>query len=997
MAAKRVKHADDLGKGCADLLEELQRELREVHQVSRRQEELLRRIGAHLHVEGVARNDGLEDIEDEEANGAAISPTPRGAEVQTRDQEATPQERWVGSGARGNTAVSCGAMSSAKGEENIGNWGSSSAVSPARGDTIGSLGSSDRLCAEGDPNDMTVMQSSMVAPSDFAEHLDAVVHGTRLSYSVSSQVASVIIGADARFDSGGSAWHPLSSSRLVYDLLSLLLIVCDSFAMPFAVSWKVGDSGPWAVWTWVVRLFWSCDIILSFFTGYRATTTRLELHIRQAAKRYLKTSFASDLFIVTCDWASVLVSDEMQLMRMGRIVSYARLSRGLRLFLHRRRINRLVYMLKSFNLKKEARLLLDIGMAMLGISWLTHLFCCIWYSIGMDPHQSDTGITWLTLGTDENLQPGTLYAYVTSLHWALTQMTPGSMEVVPKSSGERVYAITVLFLGLVLSTSLISTITAMMTQYRMGLEVAHKNFRMLDSYLQQTRASAALTRTIKAQVAARLSDAQRLKSHDVSHLGLVSSSLREALWCQVCMGHLETHPFWSAWSRMDLHCLESFCNAAMSPDSVTQGDIIFHEKHPDHQMYIVATGELAYTPGPSAVECLLRLESKDLKLHKGMWCSELALWVKWRHAGTMHAACTSEVMHINMSNWRVDGEDIGIGISVLAGYARAFIKYMDLHFEGRSDLPQMVSCEKVISEIPHDLRLKLSEPIMDYFYNSGPTDNENAWLTNPLTELRLKCPKNLSKLRLEVTSGLCDIGVIAGELVRFAFVVALKVYRHTSEMEAALRAHVLRLSSGEAAVAGHFLVCLASLDAEGNPVKVGASLPGTKCQDKETNQESLDRVIKSDLRFVAPSIRRSANFRKEVESFFRESPTYGIRTKYCRTTYMSLLDDSLERYTVKVPPAPLGEQLEEEQRRRFMFRRRRTTEEFLKHWARATDVLNTIKEVIVLSNEKGGGDIYVWLQQADFDTISEKGVSPLLERWVTAIRPASFWEAVIEV
>merc|ERR1719203_1844288 len=117
----------------------------------------------------------------------------------------------------------------------------------------------------------------------------------------------------------------------------------------------------------------------------------------------------------------------------------------------------------------------------------------------------------------------------------------------------------------------------MMTQYRMGLEVAHKNFRMLDSYLQQTRASAFLTRTIKAQVAARLSDAQRLKSHDASHLGLVSTSLREALWCQVCMGHLETHPFWSAWGRLDLHCLQCFCKAAMDSRSVSHGDIIFHE------------------------------------------------------------------------------------------------------------------------------------------------------------------------------------------------------------------------------------------------------------------------------------------------------------------------------------------------------------------------------------------------------------------------------------
>merc|ERR1719336_1826023 len=116
---------------------------------------------------------------------------------------------------------------------------------------------------------------------------------------------------------------------------------------------------------------------------------------------------------------------------------------------------------------------------MLAICWLTHIISCIWYHIGADVDRSDTGMTWLFAGEDSHLEVGSFYTYCTALHWALTQMA-GSMEINPRSSRERLFAVGVLFLGLLVCTSLISTITAVVTQYRMGLEASHKNIVMLD-------------------------------------------------------------------------------------------------------------------------------------------------------------------------------------------------------------------------------------------------------------------------------------------------------------------------------------------------------------------------------------------------------------------------------------------------------------------------------------------------------------------------------------
>lgn len=853
---------------------------------------------------------------------------------------------------------------------------------------------------------MIGMQSLLVHPSDFAESLMKVNHGIGMKHSVSNLVAREFLGAPPR-SSAGWAWPPLCTSRLVYEFLSLVLLVTDAYSMPFAIAWQVEEESFWAAWGWVVRLFWTVDLFLSCITGYWDGKKELELRLWPVAQRYLRTSFGADFCIVLWDWAS-LVAPEVRILRIGRLVRFARFARLLRLVWHVQRIRKVLYIVKGLQLRREASLVLDISVAMLLMTWITHVFCCIWYSIGMDVEDSDTGTTWLTLGADANLKADSMYAYLTSLHWALTQMTPGSMEVTPKSSGERVYSILVLFLGLVLSTSLISTITAMMTQYRIALEASHKNLRDLENYLKQTRVSAALSRTIKNQVVTRLGDAQKLKAQDVTYLGLVSTSLREALWCQVCMGHLETHPFWSAWGRLDLHCLQCFCKAAMDSRSVSHGDVIFHERHHADTMYIVAAGELAYVPGPSAVECLLRLSEDSLRLQKGMWCAELALFVKWRHAGTMHTACSSELLRINMATWRVDGEDVSLGVAVLTGYVRSYIKHLNIHFEGRSDLPDMVDCGKVMSEMPHNIRLRMADPILDYLA-SGRYDDNQTWLTNPLTELQLKRPKNMGKLQEEVRCGRCDIGVADGELVRFVFVVALRIHRQDVHVEAALKSHVPRRSKVDAAASACVLAHLAALDRDGEVTKVGASLPGSKRREKESNQDALDRMVREDLGALAPLLAWHENFRKEVETFFRASPTYGIRTRYCRTTSMCMVDHSLEHITEPVPAMDLQEPTDERswfcagRRRRtvedheepavgFCAGRRQRGAEVREAQAKALEILGGLKEVVVLPTAARGFDVYAWLLPEELAALADETALPMLQRWAAELHTLSCWE-----
>merc|ERR1740123_1259732 len=74
------------------------------------------------------------------------------------------------------------------------------------------------------------------------------------------------------------------------------------------------------------------------------------------------------------------------------------------------------------------------------------------------------------------------YRYFTSYHWAITQVTPASMEVQPTEEGERLFVVTVDILGLIGFSSFVSTVTATMTQLRQLQVSRHKEISQVKTF-----------------------------------------------------------------------------------------------------------------------------------------------------------------------------------------------------------------------------------------------------------------------------------------------------------------------------------------------------------------------------------------------------------------------------------------------------------------------------------------------------------------------------------
>merc|ERR1712217_815750 len=86
-----------------------------------------------------------------------------------------------------------------------------------------------------------------------------------------------------------------------------------------------------------------------------------------------------------------------------------------------------------------------------------------------------------------------------------------------------------------------------------------------------------------------------------------------------------------------------------------------------------------------------------------------------------------------------------------------------------------------------------------------------------------------------------------------------------------------------------------------NLVKVSVGLPGSKRQGMESYESAIERVINDDLKCFRSCLDWSTTSSRSTETFFRHSPTYGIRTRYSRTVFTGDLTQDLHQFTSPAP------------------------------------------------------------------------------------------------
>mmetsp|Transcript_43465 Transcript_43465/g.125633 ORF Transcript_43465/g.125633 Transcript_43465/m.125633 type:complete len:836 (+) Transcript_43465:95-2602(+) len=450
--------------------------------------------------------------------------------------------------------------------------------------------------------------------------------------------------------------HPHSRGRISWDFCSLFLVVYDMIMVPMGV-FALTSNLFLLFMEWTTRLFWTIDMIVSQLTAVVMPDGSVNFNWRFIAKRYLRTWFAIDLFIVITDWVELLTAqaDSLALGKATRAFRIVRVVRLLRLVRMREVMEQIQERIQSDKLA----FLTNIVNIFLFIVSVAHIMACLWWGIG--DRDNPLGNSWISHAMifDASVD----VQYLTALHWSVSQFTGGMDEITPGSSMERFFAICIWIFAFVASAFMVSFLTSKLTQLHIIDGARSRQLLMLRQYLKQNAISGNLA--LRMQRSAQHALSADLTADVIELLPVVSEPLRIEMHFEMYFPSLRLHHFFAEAGSDSPQVIRRICHFAMSTLLLASGDMVFSkgELPREPKMYIVSRGQLEYT---GAGECVPVTEKIVI--------SEAALWTTWRHQGALTALSDVKLFMLDAHTFQEIGERFKeLGTFDCRLYAQEFI------------------------------------------------------------------------------------------------------------------------------------------------------------------------------------------------------------------------------------------------------------------------------------------------------------------------------------
>lgn len=420
--------------------------------------------------------------------------------------------------------------------------------------------------------------------------------------------------------------HPRSGPRMLWALCGCFLYLYDAIAIP--LQFFRLDFPMQRVIRWIVCIYWTIDVPLSFINGTVQQHGTIELRPEKIVLRYTRSWLLIDVFMVVMDWVQLAKDNESSEWGLIRVGKVARTTRMFRLFWFIKLMQTvsLPEQLRVYLLNERFIILVDIVKIIIFIVGVNHLIACFWYGIGNNNQQ----YSWVNQEEYRDSDSGDFYAV--SFLWSLSQFT-GSLDInMPRNVNERAFSIFVLLFTFVFSAFAISSITSSMTQLQIITAQQSRQFAALRLYLNANSISKALAMRIHRSARNAVEDlAKNTPERSVELLQLVSDPLRQELHFEVHAPNLMVHPFFKYYHRVYSHAMVQICHNAVSHLALHRGDLLFShgEMPPDEElrMFFLTTGRLNY----------MHHEKYPTSVKAGAWACEAAIWTVWPYHGTMRA------------------------------------------------------------------------------------------------------------------------------------------------------------------------------------------------------------------------------------------------------------------------------------------------------------------------------------------------------------------------
>lgn len=741
----------------------------------------------------------------------------------------------------------------------------------------------------------------------------------------------------------GCKLKPNGPVRSVHDLLSLVILLTDLLTTPYALAWNVPFVGTYKKLCFFSGFFWAVDIFLNFVTAYYEQG-ELITDYRKIFRRYFRSWFILDVLAVGVDWMSMVVMQggkSWKLLRFAKLGRLLRILTMVRLLRHVQIAEQIFEEFMTANISEGARVWMTFVGLVSFVLGLSHLATCLFWALGQSA-LTDTGLTWLSAPRDID-QHGALYQYMTAYHWAIAQLTLGSMEVTCKNSIERIFNVVCLVMGLLLGCTLISSVSATLVGFQAARKETTQQRRRLQRFMRENSIPVDVAHPIQQQATERLRVKKKVLFEDVEAVALLSAPLRSRLCFEIFRQKLIQHPLFRFWHETSTTTLQRFCAASVETMLLSCDDELFVARPERIQnVYFLAEGTITYSqePGSSVVE-----SNTERTVDKGQWLSEAAFWTQWHHVGTAQASALCSVL-------RMQGDGLGEVLRKRGGIGHITRQY------GREYFQCVVNAKPPEAQWPDDLAVPLTA--FEDIVMSMDLDTQKALSTHALRHYGSKhgnmgyFSSHRQKLEKEVSAGKCIVTVDAhGLLQRAVRVCALRLQHGTGE------------------------ACLVQLGKkEKSRYSANVQLPGAKLQPGEAPKDAVTRLMGSKLQPLGIDA-NTVNTDYEVR--WQDSKEYGLRTKYLRTVMDMSLHSMNENQVCRIHPA--------------LFEKLQQSAQHSLHVLPDVSMVSFLeKQVYFACDEDSNLTFYSWLQSHEVDYLNGPGEGFLTE-WVASLVPISRWSA----
>lgn len=470
---------------------------------------------------------------------------------------------------------------------------------------------------------------------------------------------------------------PSSDIKLCWDIFGIPVLAWDLITIPLQV-FDYGDIGNEVMngAGWVTLIYWTIDMPVTFITAIFDKEGEIIRDHKRIAKAYLKKAFWFDLLIIGGDWFSTIMelvgseSGPLSNIAVLRVLRISRFARLMRL----RKLKSKIQTLEDHIDNEWVLVIMNLCSKVMSILVVNHYLCCGWYWVGTTSWINDDPINrWVTALPYPQYGPNRVtisqaswhYQYLSSLHWAVAQFTPGPQNIQPQNDWERVYGIFILLFGLIVFSSFIASVTQARMQLNKMMSKFERDNWLLRKFCRQNNVSRPLVTHMKRYIdLVIIPNYRKLTMNDVILLPKLSPHLRAQLTTELVSQKLIVHPLMRTLQSMNRAVMHGICNSASESLSLARSDVAFSEGQVAESMVIVTAGVLDYIP--------MEEESHEEKVEPGHWCCEAVLWTKWVHQGQLQASVESTVVRIHGATFRGILKNYGFVLKFCRQYGSTF-------------------------------------------------------------------------------------------------------------------------------------------------------------------------------------------------------------------------------------------------------------------------------------------------------------------------------------